>query len=1147
MVSVQVRSRSRKLLAFVAFVALAVSLAAGFAMTANAQEAASPSISSDKEDYAPGETVVLTGAGWQPGESVNVVVNDDDGQTWRREVDVTADEAGGIRDEFQLPDWFVARYSVTATGGLSGTATTGFTDGNVKVRAENLANSDGWTLTGTRYPNSDSCADNSANKNPFNRTAGGENFANPAIPNGQNESAKLVAPEASQNGRIFVRWTRTDSATFSDPDRTICVRGFATGERTYVANFVAAPNLSVSDVSVVEGEAGETTGASFTVTRSGNLSSTASVGYATGDGSAAQPGDYTATSGTANFAAGDEQETITVPVKGDNLDENDETFSVTLTNPVRASIGAAGGTGTITDDDDTPRANDDGAPDNRINVAEDAQSGVVTNVLANDTGLGDAPIGVEVTGGPGKGSATVNANKTITYRPAQDETGLDSYQYTITDADGQFSSARVYLDIEARNDAPVAADDGYTEDEGQTLRVPAPGPLANDTDVDSGALKVCEIRVRRNGSTATVSATSADNSITIRNDEGQISSDGTGAFTFNPTDPDYFGTFTFEYKACDAAGARSEYATVTITYDNVNDAPRVDLNGDAAGAGDAATFTEGGGGIDVDTGRDLLVTDADNANMQSGSVTLLNRKAGDVISINENLAQTLNINVANNGATTGAIALTNIRSKTDYQALLRTVRFNNTSQNPDTTNRNVEFEVVDNGGLSSNAPDSVVAVIEVNDAPTLTASNDGPVNEGGGATITGDASDPDTPAGQLAYQFDCDNDGAYEERPAAGVNTARCSFNDDGDYTVNVRVLDGEGGSDTASTPVKVLNVAPVLTVPADQNGREGASGDFVLGSFTDPGDDAPWSVSVDWGDGSETTTFEAASPGALPARPHLYAQDGNYTVTVTVAEAGGAPSDSKTFQVSVLNVGPDAVDDSMTTTELRTVGANLIDNDVDPGGDIDRASMELLGVEISPAAANGANALPASLSTTGGSVGVDDPLGNVTYAPNRGFVSIDAFRYKVCDDDGDCDTAKVDVTVGPVDCDAEGVIRGTEKADLLRGTGGNDVICAFGGNDRVYGGGGDDLLVGAGGLDRMWAEDGDDVVRGGAETDSMDAGLGDDFLFGDGGRDVMMGRGGTDLLEMRDNSAGDAGNGGAGTDTCSGDAGDRAVSCERR
>src|SRR6476620_7136591 len=91
----------------------------------------SPAIWSDKADYSPGEHVVLSGANWQPGESVHMSVNDDAGSTWNHSVDVTADDAGNITDEFDLPSWFIATYHVRAEGASGSVATHDFTDGNV--------------------------------------------------------------------------------------------------------------------------------------------------------------------------------------------------------------------------------------------------------------------------------------------------------------------------------------------------------------------------------------------------------------------------------------------------------------------------------------------------------------------------------------------------------------------------------------------------------------------------------------------------------------------------------------------------------------------------------------------------------------------------------------------------------------------------------------------------------------------------------------------------------------------------------------------------------------------------------------------------------------------------------------------------------
>jgi outer membrane biosynthesis protein TonB len=87
-----------------------------------------PTIASDLADYRPGATVTLTGENWAAAEVVHIRVNDTWGSSWSRDVDVTASSAGRIVDAFQLPNWFVSDYDVTATGPISGVAVTSFTD-----------------------------------------------------------------------------------------------------------------------------------------------------------------------------------------------------------------------------------------------------------------------------------------------------------------------------------------------------------------------------------------------------------------------------------------------------------------------------------------------------------------------------------------------------------------------------------------------------------------------------------------------------------------------------------------------------------------------------------------------------------------------------------------------------------------------------------------------------------------------------------------------------------------------------------------------------------------------------------------------------------------------------------------------------------
>ena len=90
--------------------------------------AGTPFIWTDRDDYKPGEIFVLRGSGWLPGEAIQIAVDDDDGETWLHTADVVAGADGTFTNQFQLPDWFVAVYTVTATGALSGVATTSFTD-----------------------------------------------------------------------------------------------------------------------------------------------------------------------------------------------------------------------------------------------------------------------------------------------------------------------------------------------------------------------------------------------------------------------------------------------------------------------------------------------------------------------------------------------------------------------------------------------------------------------------------------------------------------------------------------------------------------------------------------------------------------------------------------------------------------------------------------------------------------------------------------------------------------------------------------------------------------------------------------------------------------------------------------------------------
>lgn len=145
------------------------------------------------------------------------------------------------------------------------------------------------------------------------------------------------------------------------------------------------PALSIDNVSPNEGDP-----AHFTLTLSQPAASNVTVTYATANGSAVAPGDYTAASATVlTFTPGQTTKTVDVPTidEAPALDENNETFTLNLSNAsANVNVSDATGTATITDDDAEPSI----------------KSIVDISVTEGNTGTADAVMTVELTAASGK-------------------------------------------------------------------------------------------------------------------------------------------------------------------------------------------------------------------------------------------------------------------------------------------------------------------------------------------------------------------------------------------------------------------------------------------------------------------------------------------------------------------------------------------------------------------------------------------------------------------------------------------------------------------------------------------------------------------------------------------------------------------------
>jgi hypothetical protein len=211
---------------------------------------------------------------------------------------------------------------------------------------------------------------------------------------------------------------------------------------------------------------------------------------------------------------------------------------------------------------------------------------------------------------------------------------------------------------------------------------------------------------------------------------------GSNAFLLTPAaglrfvpQANWNGTTSITYRAWDqtdgrSAGTRADVfanggllaysaatSTATLTITAVNDAPTV------TPSSGSTTYVENASAVTIDGG--LTVGDVDNATLSSATVAITTNfnAAQDILAATMG---TSGITASYNGST-GVLTLSGSATVAQYQTVLRSVTYVNTSDAPTTGTRTISFKVND-GTIDSNSATRNVTVTGVNDAPTLSLS-----------------------------------------------------------------------------------------------------------------------------------------------------------------------------------------------------------------------------------------------------------------------------------------------------------------------------------------------------------------------------------------------------------------------------------------
>ncbi|WP_143854090.1 beta strand repeat-containing protein [Nostoc sp. 'Peltigera membranacea cyanobiont' 210A] len=548
--------------------------------------------------------------------------------------------------------------------------------------------------------------------------------------------------------------------------------------------------------------------------------------------------------------------------------------------------------------------------------------------------------------------------------------------------------------------------------------------------------------------------------------------------------------------------ANSTAVTRNINITAVNDAPV------AIATNSALIYTENAITA-IDSG--ITVSDVDSANLVSATVSIT---SGFVFG-EDTLAFTDQNGITGSyNSSTGVLTLTGNSSVANYQNVLRSLTYTNSSDNPNTTPRTVSF-VVSDGIANSTVVNRNINITAVNDAPvavndSITTNKNTPIVINATTLLSNDT-DVDVIDVLSITSFTQTSQGTLVDNGNA-TYTYTPSQNYSGSDSFTYTISDGHGGTSTATVNLtinqittNVINGTPNadnLTGTVNMDIISGLQGNDTLLGLGD-------NDTLDGSDGNDLLDGGTGDDSLIGGK-------GNDTYVVdslgdTIVESANAGTDLVKSSVSwVLGnnlenltlIGSGAINgtgNSLNNILIGNTGANSLSGEA--GNDNlfgDSGNDTLLG--------------GAGNDTLDGGSGADSLIGGIG---NDTYI-VDNLNDTITEGlNAGTDLVKSSVTWVLADnlenltLTGSGAINGTGNSlkNILTGNTGANSLSGEDANDTLLGGAGNDTLLGG---------SGDDSLDGGAGIDSLIGGIGNDTYIVDNLNDIIIesANAGTDLVK---------------------------------